>query len=291
MNAAPEIRGRAKLAAVFRPSRMRALLSRRAPKPLELPAAPLSPESQWFWDHYDQAAGQVVEAFQAEGVSLTGKTVADVGCGDGIMDLGVLHKARPQRLVGYDVNLTSSEHLQRRAAEENVDGTDLSGLEFKESTTTQIPAEDGAFELAFSWSAFEHVGAPVEVLREIRRILSPDGVFFLQLWPFYLSGRGSHLWDWFPEEHHHLQRPEYEIVDELQVSDVKPRDWTSMMSGEFQRLNRITVDELQRSMLAAGFVVQRVELLTDAIRPAALGRYSWLDLAVGGIKLIAIPQR
>jgi len=280
-----------KLAALLRPGRVRARLSRGAAKAPELPPAPPNPESQWFRDHYDQAAAEIVEAFRSEGISLTGKVLADIGCGDGFMDLGVLHKARPQRLVGFDVNLTDVEHLQRRAAEEGVDATDLSGLEFKESATTQIPAEDGAFEFAFSWSAFEHIGQPVEVLREIRRILSPDGAFFLQLWPFYLSGRGSHLWEYFPQEHHHLQRPECEIVQELEVSDVKPRDWTNMMSGEFQRLNRITVEELQRSMLAAGFDVQRVDLLTDAIRPSALGRYSWLDLAVGGIKLIATPQR
>jgi hypothetical protein len=63
-----------------------------------------------------------------------------------------------------------------------------------------------------------------------------------------------------------------------------------MMSREFQHLNRITIEELQRSMLSAGFVVRRLDLMTSPIqlRPE-LGRYSWLDLAVSGIKLIATP--
>ncbi|HSZ13186.1 MAG TPA: class I SAM-dependent methyltransferase [Solirubrobacteraceae bacterium] len=248
------------------------------------------PESQWFWQHYDEAASQILEAFQSEGLSLNGKVVADVGCGDGFMDLGVLHKARPRRLVGFDVNLTNREHLQRRAREEGVDAADLGGLDFEQSTTTRIPVEDGAFDFAFSWSAFEHISRPIEVLTEIKRILSPAGAFFLQLWPFYHSSKGSHLWEWFPEDYHHLQRAECDIVQELEVSDVKPADWTSMMSREFQHLNRITVDELQRSMLAAGFVVRRVELLTGATRlTPELGRYSWLDLGIGGIKLIATP--
>jgi ubiquinone/menaquinone biosynthesis C-methylase UbiE len=232
-----------------------------------------------------------LEAFQSEGLSLADKAVADIGCGDGFMDLGVLHKARPRELVGYDLNLTDTDYLHRRAGEEGVDVGALESLNFERSTSTHIPAKDGAFDFAFSWSAFEHIARPIEVLSEIRRVLSPEGAFFLQLWPFYTSSKGSHLWEWFPEDHHHLQRAESDIVNELDASDVKPPDWTSMMSREFQHLNRVTVDELQRSMLAAGFVVRRVELLTGATRlTPELARYSWLDLAIGGIKLIATPR-
>jgi ubiquinone/menaquinone biosynthesis C-methylase UbiE len=271
-------------------ARTRGSAAQTAPA-VDVPAPSRTPESQWFWEHYELAAGQILEAFQSEALSLSGKTVADVGCGDGFMDLGVLHKAQPQRLVGFDLNLTNTEYMSRRATEEGVDVTNLSGLDFEQSTTTQIPAEDGAFDFAFSWSAFEHISQPIEVLTEIRRILSADGAFFLQLWPFYFSAKGSHLWDWFPEDHHHLQRAECDIVQEVEASDVKPRDWTSMMSREFQHLNRLTVDELQRSMLAAGFVVRRVELLTGPTRlTPELGRYSWLDLGIGGIKLIATPN-
>jgi SAM-dependent methyltransferase len=250
-----------------------------------------SPESQWFWDHYDEAASQIVDTFTAEGISLADRLVVDVGCGDGIMDLGVLHKARPKALVGFDLNLTNIDYLRSQARQEGVDESDLDGLHFEQSEVGRLPAEDGAFDFAFSWSAFEHISRPIDVLREIRRILSPEGAFFLQLWPFYFSAKGSHLWEWFPEDHHHLQRAESEIVKELERSDLKPADWTQMMSREFQHLNRITVDELQRSMLAAGFVVRRLELLTSPVRlTPELGRYSWLDLGISGIKLIAAPS-
>ncbi|HUB35883.1 MAG TPA: class I SAM-dependent methyltransferase [Solirubrobacteraceae bacterium] len=268
---------------------------RRAADPTSEPPAPgapppRSPESQWFWDHYDLAAQQVVEAFAAEEISMTGRAVADVGCGDGIIDLGVLHKGRPRLLRGFDLNLTNAEYLRRRAAEEGVDASDREGLEFERSEAGRLPADNGAFDLVFSWSAFEHISRPIEVLREIRRVLAPQGAFFLQLWPFYFSAKGSHLWEWFPEDHHHLQRPESEVTAEVLASDVKPQDWTQMMAREFQHLNRITVDELQRSMLAAGFVVRRLELLTSPTRlTSQLARYSWLDLGVSGIKLIATP--
>jgi ubiquinone/menaquinone biosynthesis C-methylase UbiE len=258
----------------------------------ETPIQPVrTPESQWFWDHYDMAAGQIVEAFGAEGLSLTDKTVADVGCGDGIMDLGVLHKTRPRELVGFDLNPTDTEYLARRAREESVSDTDWSGLRFEGSAPGRIPAPDEAFDFAFSWSAFEHIEQPIPVLREIHRILKPSGAFFLQLWPFYFSAKGSHLWEWFPEDHHHLQRAESELAEEVLASDKKPPDWTQMMAREFKHLNRITVDELQRSMLAAGFVVRRLELLASPTRlNPELARYSWLDLGVSGIKLIATPR-
>ncbi len=253
-------------------------------------ASTRSPESQWFWDHYEEAAGQIVEIFAAEGISLGGRSIADVGCGDGIMDLGVVHKARPRLLVGFDLNPTNTEILYDRARREGIEEGGGEMLRFEHSEPARLPAEDGAFDLAFSWSAFEHISRPIEMLREIRRILAPGGAFFLQLWPFYFSAKGSHLWEWFPEDHHHLLRHEAEIAEETLASDLKPADWTEMMVREFRQLNRLTVDELQRSMLAAGFVVRRLELLTQPTRlTPELARYSWLDLGIGGIKLIATP--
>lgn len=253
-------------------------------------AVPRSPQSQWFWDHYDLAATQIAEAFDAEGLSLSGRTVADVGCGDGIMDLGLFDKTRPATLTGFDLNQTDTGYLYGRAREESVDTTPREGLSFERSQIGRLPAEDGAFDYAFSWSAFEHISRPIEVLGEVRRILAPGGAFFLQLWPFYMSAKGSHLWDWFPEDFHHLQRPESEIADEVLASDLKAADWTQMMTREFQHLNRITIDQLQRAMLASGFVVRRLELLSSPTQlTPELARYSWLDLGVSGIKLIATP--
>lgn len=273
---------------------MRTLRGGDSPGPVTAPAQPAatprSPQSQWFWDHYDMAAGQVIETFAAEEISLTDRLVADVGCGDGIIDLGIMHKARPHQLVGFDVNLTDTEHLARLASDEGINTSDWDGLSFERAEVARLPAKDGAFDLVTSWSAFEHISRPADVLKEIRRILADGGAFFLQLWPFYYSAKGSHLWEWFPEDHHHLQRAESEIVEEVRASDLKPVDWTQMMAREFQHLNRLTVDELQRSMLSAGFVVRRLELLTSPTRlTPELGRYSWLDLGVSGIKLIATP--
>lgn len=250
-----------------------------------------SPESQWFWDHYEMAAGEIVEAFASAGIDLAGATVADVGCGDGIMALGLCHRARPASLVGFDINATDPAGLAARAAAEGVSVQLPPELDFRASEATRIPSEDAQFDVVYSWSAFEHIFDPIGVLTEIRRILRPGGAFFLQLWPFYLSARGSHLWEWFPEEFHHLRENHKDVVQQLAGSDRHSSEWTGYMSNEFERLNRVTLEELQRSVLASGFDVRRLELLTapTGVTPE-LGRYTWADLAVSGVKLIASPR-
>ena len=77
----------------------------------------------------------------------------------------------------------------------------------------------------------------------------------------------------------------------MRASDRHPRAFTSYMSDEFERLNRITLTELQRVVLAAGFDVRKVELLTSSFHlTPELARYSWADLGIGGIKLLALPR-
>lgn len=76
----------------------------------------------------------------------------------------------------------------------------------------------------------------------------------------------------------------------MNQSDRHSPEWTAYMAREFEHLNRITVDELQRAVLAAGFEVRKLELLTSTVHlTPELARYRWSDLAIGGIKLIALP--
>jgi ubiquinone/menaquinone biosynthesis C-methylase UbiE len=252
----------------------------------------MSDESRWFWDHYEFAPNQILSFANDCGLSLEGRDVADIGCGDGIMALGVCTGGRPTRLVGFDIVPTNTEVLAARARGERVlDGDLPAQLEFRQSSPQQTPAQDAEFDFVYSWSAFEHVLEPISVLSEIRRILRPEGHFFLQLWPFFHSPKGSHLWDWYDDEFHHLKSTGREVVDQLAESDRHPPDLTSYMSREFEHLNRITVDELQRSVLAAGFEVRRLELITTpVILTPDLGRYAWTDLAIGGIKFLAVPR-
>jgi SAM-dependent methyltransferase len=248
------------------------------------------PESVWFWDHYDNAANEVIDFLAGDGITLEGSEVADVGCGDGIIDLGLVHKGKPALLHGFDVNLTDTGHLLRRASEEGVCNELPSNLEFKQSEPRRLPTGDNAFDFVVTWSAFEHIADPVSVLTEIRRILRPTGMLFLQLWPFYYSSAGSHLWDWFDSPYPHLLLDDEEVTRDLRADPKPSVEWTEYMLDEYLHLNRITLDELQRSILAAGLAVRKFELMTQTVHvPPQLQRYTLSQLGIFGVKLIATP--
>ena len=228
-----------------------------------------------------------------EGVTLRERDVADIGAGDGIIDLGLAIKAQPRKLVGFDIESTDEARLVAQAREHGVAQELPSNLEFRRSEAMSIPAGDDSFDIVLSWSAFEHVGDPPALLREVRRIVRSNGTFFLQIWPLYHSEHGGHLWDWFPDEPFlALRRSPGEI--EKMVKAIAPADPTYVEDRLriFRTLNRLTLDDLQRALLGAGFEIKRVEVTTNAVRvPEGLDHEVRLsDLLIAGVMLIAIPS-
>lgn len=60
------------------------------------------------------------------------------------------------------------------------------------------------------------------------------------------------------------------------------------MLVDYDSLNRITVDQLQKAILASGLVIRRVELQSDLIDvPESLSHLSLNDLTTSGIKILA----
>ena len=151
----------------------------------KLPSTGLDSErSEWFRGHFD-AAQEVVDLCQSSGMNLAGKRIADIGCGDGIIDLGIVIKGKPAELVGYDLNEVDTAQLLAEAkAEEGI--TELPPeLSFVQSQPERIPADDDSFDLVVTWSAFEHVGDPEALLRDISRVMKADGA------RSYNSGRST----------------------------------------------------------------------------------------------------
>lgn len=252
-------------------------------------------DARWFTSHYEEAAATIVDFLGGVHLSPTGKDVADIGCGDGIIDLGLAHKAQPRRLVGYDIDLEVQDvrrELTRAAAKAGVSSELPRCLDFARSEPLSIPAADASFDVVITCSAFGHIADPAAVAGEMRRIIRPSGTLFLQLWPFYYSAHGSHLWEWFPgEQFVQLRRSVEDIEAVLRASPRGPTpQWSERMLNEFRSLNRITLDELQRALLAGGFAVRLVELDTPTIDlPAEVAEHRLVDLAVSGITLLAQP--
>jgi len=75
----------------------------------------------------------------------------------------------------------------------------LDGIEkqvvFHSCDAEQLPLKDDLVDLVFSLNAFEHIRDPAKALAEVRRVLKPGGVAFVQFSPVYMADAGSHLWD------------------------------------------------------------------------------------------------
>jgi hypothetical protein len=125
--------------------------------------------------------------------------------------------------------------------------------------------------------------------REMRRILAPDGIAFIQVWPLYYSEHGSHRWPWFPGGFAQFRHGTEEI--ERAVRDVPVPDRLTADSLRDARLNGITVDDLQRCLLAGGLNVTKLQLIAEAVHvPPSLARYPLSALGISGVKLIACPD-
>ena len=225
-------------------------------------------------------------------VSLHGLRVADVGCGDGIMALGVAHRAKPAELVGFDVSVTDPEALLKRARAQEVVSALPKNLRFQQCEPTHLPAADASFDLVYTWSAFEHIEDPTAVLKEIKRILKPEGLLFLQLWPFYFSERGSHLWDWFPQPFHHLLSSDDEI-ELTMTSRAEPGDFmTGYMLGEFR--GNSTGSHWASCRTRCSLRIRHREARLDQPRgrdrTRARAPVRLSDLGTAGVKLLTRPR-
>ena len=242
---------------------------------------------RWFTEHYDQAADEILAFLGGDGISLEGKRVADVGCGDGIIDLGLAVKGRPEELVGYDLMDIDPAALLRAAQAAEVVDELPSCLRFERSQPVGIPAESDYFDVVTTWSVFEHVDDPVGLLGEVSRVLKPDGFLFLQLWPFYDSEHGGHLWPHYEGPYpHHLHKDEEILSD---VEGQRATDPRRSADDEYRSLNRLGLDDLHRALSANGLAVGKLKLLTGTVHvPHELAHRPLSQIGVGGVKLLAV---
>ena len=246
------------------------------------------PEERWFADHIE-AAREVIGFLDANQSSLAGRRVADVGTGDGIIALGLAVEGRPSELVAFDLNATDTEHLHALARSHQYVADLPPNLAFERSQPDHISAEDGSFDAVVSWSCFEHVSDPPIMAKELRRIVSDSGVLFLQLWPFFYSEHGSHLFDWYSGGFPHIVFSQEELRSRVLVDNPQPH--SEYIWSEYQTLNRITLDDLGAALFDAGFRVARAELISSVTDiPEEVASQPLSRLLISGVKLMAYPR-
>lgn len=66
------------------------------------------------------------------------------------------------------------------------------GVSFVSGNAERVPFDTDAFDLVFSYNAFEHFERPDVVLAEAMRVVKPGGYLFFSFGPLYLSSYGLH---------------------------------------------------------------------------------------------------
>jgi SAM-dependent methyltransferase len=107
------------------------------------------------------ATGRSLEAILGTG-QLTGRSILDVGCGDGYYTIGYWDRARPRALTGVD-----AAEAAVRAARERSEGRPI---RFEVADVHKLPFPDDSFDVALIQSTLHHDDDPADIIREAFRV-------------------------------------------------------------------------------------------------------------------------
>jgi SAM-dependent methyltransferase len=144
------------------------------PVPVAAPLPPLDMTAHIPRDHARQVGSQyyIQEAMRAP---MPANPVMDLGCGDGASAELFRSELPDVRWVGVDIV-------------ESATVWDVQGEDVVVFDGVHLPFSDDSFPLVYTNQVFEHVRHPQALLLEIRRVLTPGGVFIgsvSQLEPYH----------------------------------------------------------------------------------------------------------
>jgi SAM-dependent methyltransferase len=255
----------------------------------------------WFHSHFDHAARTVAGYMLGDAPALAGR-VLDVGCGDGVTDLGLELRWKPEALVGIDP-FRGYERLLGIAHDAGLKLAALPPmLRFLPADANALPFADDEFDVVLSWGSLEHIaGGYARALGEIRRVLKPGGLFFVHPGLYY-SDIGNHLGEFAfarAEPYVHLKLSPEALRERVLGSEPDRIDRAGHVAtpAEYWRwyteLNPITVAGFEAELRALDFEPWRVALRThDRVDyTPELQRHSFVDLAVGELYVSCINRK
>ena len=129
--------------------------------------------------------GLLKQAFPDFGSRVSGKRVADFGCGWGEQAVA-LAGFYQCRVIGIDTNPRALAEAVRLARERQMDHAQVAFCDFT------APDLWGTFDLVISQNAMEHYPQPETALETMRRLLRPGGQIMLTFGPPWFAPWGAH---------------------------------------------------------------------------------------------------
>jgi SAM-dependent methyltransferase len=168
--------------------------------------------------------------------------------------LELLRYAGPYRTLKTAANaLLGTRSRYERALSEATGFKGRYDLQVVRMNSLKLDFPDGHFDGVFSFSVFEHISDPKRALEEVKRVLKPGGVFYLDL-HLYTAIHGDHDPRSFGsgtavQPWNHL-RPSCAAsrLESCYVNKVRLADWRRMLESTFDDLQFRTIDgEIDRT--------------------------------------------
>jgi ubiquinone/menaquinone biosynthesis C-methylase UbiE len=104
---------------------------------------------------------------------VSGKTLIDIGCQYGVFSFKM--REAGAQVVGLEISERWVDRCRREAAEK----PEYNDVSFVKGDAQVLPFEDESFDVALCLEVIEHTVSPGRALKEINRVLKPDGILVL----------------------------------------------------------------------------------------------------------------
>ncbi|MEK7112364.1 MAG: class I SAM-dependent methyltransferase [Patescibacteria group bacterium] len=126
----------------------------------------------------------------------TGGKILDIGCADGMFTKVILDKSHAETIIGIDVLESSVDWANKH-------WKNYPEMKFRIGDAHNLDIKPETFDAVFALEVLEHVFKPIDVLREIKRVLKKggyaiflvpsDSLLFRVIWFFWTKFRGK-IW-------------------------------------------------------------------------------------------------
>lgn len=135
------------------------------------------------WKKYtDRSLGFLLERLTLKGDSslqgtapFKGQKILDVGCGTGSLEAKWLSQGGAGEMTAVDPSVEMIEIARQKVVGRN-------SVDWQVADVHTLPFPDAMFDAVVSANSFHHYEDPRKALFEIRRVLKPQGIFWLLDW-------------------------------------------------------------------------------------------------------------
>jgi len=183
-------------------------------------------------------------------IDVRGKSVLDVGCGDGSM---CLHLARigAARVLGVDIQTVSKGQARLEAEPELRSRCELRRIDGLEELAGE------RFDLVLSQDSFEHYADPERFVFDLIEPVAPGGLLLIGFGPLWKAPLGGHIDYMTRLPWAHLLFPERVIMAERRR--YRPDEHATCFEEIRGGLNRMTLARFRRIMGSTGLELVALE--------------------------------